>query len=282
MINTIRKEGFAQSGALLITKPNELKKEAPLMYDIFKQIGSNPELSGEELISGQSDRRYQQVGITGDRTVLPDIRTSPQPRGDEVRAPRGGQPQSERGGRDGTARGRMGEQEERQDGDDPRQPLGQLDLDLIPKQQEYLYQRSKGNVRGKFAITKEINPQNAEAQLPELNNLVNRHPDSLSSPAKWLAFERDLLGDNLTLRPPHGLIALYNDMDLWAETHGQLSDEQLKASKIGLNIAKEMGDLYASGDVDPAITGKLMLWGLMSRMLTASAQEAGFVDGRQM
>ena len=67
-------------------------------------------------------------------------------------------------------------------------------------------------------------------------------------------------------------------MDTWVATHSRLSDQQVQAAREGLETASEMGELYASGDATPDITGKLMLWGIMSRMLTASAQEAGFVD----
>ena len=86
---------------------------------------------------------------------------------------------------------------------------------FIKKGAEYLLQSSKGNTTGKPAVTKAINPGNAAKQTPALAELINRHDDPLSSPATWLRFERDLTGKNTTLRPPHGLITLYNDIDLW-------------------------------------------------------------------
>lgn len=159
------------------------------------------------------------------------------------------------------------------------------DLNFIKKGAEYLLQTSKGDVREKSAkgkpnsaITKVISPKNADAQLPLLKELVDRHPDALGSVDSWLAFERDLTGSNETLRPPHGLIALYNDIDLWAKTHSRLTKEQIEAADRGLQTAYKMGELYGSGNALPEHTSKLMLWGMLSRMLTASSQEAAFVD----
>ena len=149
---------------------------------------------------------------------------------------------------------------------------------FIKKGAEYLLQNSKGNTTGKPAVTKAINPGNAAKQTASLGELMDRHQDPLSSPATWLKFERDLTGKNSTLRPPHGLIDLYNDIDLWAQTHSRLTDQQIEAAREGLDTATEMGEVYAAGEATPDITAKLMLWGIMSRMLTASAQEAGFVD----
>jgi len=149
---------------------------------------------------------------------------------------------------------------------------------FIKKGAEYLLQNSRGKTTGKASVTKAINPKNAAKQIPALQALSDRHDDPLSSPAAWLRFERDLTGSNTTIRPPHGLISLYNDIDTWVATHSRLSDQQVQAAREGLETAREMGEVYASGEATPDITGKLMLWGIMSRMLTASAQEAGFVD----
>ena len=152
------------------------------------------------------------------------------------------------------------------------------DFQEIVAAKKYLYQKSKGKVRGKSAITKVIKPSNADKQLPALAALSSRHPNALDTPESWLEFERDLTGNNETLRPPHGLINLYNNMDEWAEVHGKLSKEQILAADSGLKTAQKLGKLYESGKVTPDVTAKLMFWGMMSRMLTASAQEAGFVD----
>ena len=155
------------------------------------------------------------------------------------------------------------------------------DPSFIKKGAEYLLQKSKGSVGAKQTLpVVKITPttKDPEVQIQRAVDVVAKHPDALSSPEAWLAFERDLTGKSETLAPPYGLIRLYNDMDSWVETHAKLTPEQLDAANRGLATAERMGALYASGDATPNATAKLLLWGLMSRRQTASGQEAGFVD----
>jgi len=155
------------------------------------------------------------------------------------------------------------------------------DMNFIKKGAEYLLQKSRGTVGEKntLPVTK-ITPatKDPEKQTQRSAEVVAKHPDALSSPAAWLAFERDLTGRSETLAPPYGLISLYNDMDSWVKTHAKLTPEQLSAANRGLATAKRMGELYNSGQATANATAKLLLWGLMSRRQTASGQEAGFVD----
>ncbi len=145
----------------------------------------------------------------------------------------------------------------------------------IPK--EYIVS-SRGQVSGKPALPKAINPKNGEDQAQKLTELAERHPDPLSSKAAWLKFERDLLGDNETPSAPTGLISLYNDMDSWVERHEQLTPEQLTAAGEGFELVEEMSQAYADGDATVDTTGKLMLWGILSRMLSAHPHESAFLD----
>jgi len=148
----------------------------------------------------------------------------------------------------------------------------------ITAEREYLFRRSSGNVRGRPALTRIIHPGNATAQLEALQELRDRHPDPLASQRDWLRFERDLSGSNQTLRPPYKLIEQTADIDEWATTHSALTEEQRAAADEGMAMAAELGDLYISGEAGPEATAKLLLWGSLSRMLTASSQEAAFVD----
>jgi len=145
----------------------------------------------------------------------------------------------------------------------------------IPR--EYIVS-SRGQVSGKPALPKAINPNNGEAQAQRLAELAERHPDPLSSKAAWLKFERDLLGDNETPSAPTGLIDLYNDMDSWVERHEQLTPEQLTAAGEGFELVEDMSRAYESGDATVDTTGKLMLWGMLSRMLSAHPHESAFLD----
>ena len=155
------------------------------------------------------------------------------------------------------------------------------DLSFIKKGSEYLLQKSSGPVGEKntLPVTK-ITPTTKDpaGEVKRMTDVVAQHPEALSSPEAWLAFERDLTGTNETLAPPYGLIRLYNDIDSWVSLHSSLTPEQLGAADRGLATTKRMKELYATGQATPNATAKLMLWGLLSRRHTASGQEAGFVD----
>ena len=164
------------------------------------------------------------------------------------------------------------------------QDLMDDDLDdpsFIKKGSEYLLQKSSGPVGEKKTLPViKITPttKDPSGEVKRMTDIVAKHPEALSSPEAWLAFERDLTGTNETLAPPYGLIRLYNDIDSWVSLHSNLTPEQLGAADRGLATTKRMKELYASGQATPNATAKLMLWGLLSRRHTASGQEAGFVD----
>jgi len=163
------------------------------------------------------------------------------------------------------------------------QDLMDGDLDdpsFIKKGAEYLLEKSEGEIPSKKLVpVKSLTAKtDAEKNLAMVDTIVSNHPNALDSPESWSAFERELTGSNTTIAPPYGLIKLVNNPKLWAKKHSTLTPQQLEAADRGLATAKRMGALYESGAADSEATGKLLLWGLMSRMLTASAQEAGFVD----
>ena len=154
------------------------------------------------------------------------------------------------------------------------------DLSFIKKGGEYLLEESKGELPDKKSVpVKNITAKTDSADhLSRVDSIVANHPNALASPEAWRAFERELTRSNTTIAPPYALIELFNNPDMWAKKHSSLTPQQLEAADRGLATAQRMGDLYQSGAADAEATGKLLLWGLMSRMLTASAQEAGFVD----
>lgn len=290
-IRVIEKEVFAQAGAVFIGSPDLLKDTSPEIYNVLRRIQAEPTKTAGQLINDEDQRATQEERESGSGDVPADFRSRSGNRVVQI-------PISGRGGQDSGGGGLRGQalrpvEGSPQDGD--RDTSGRTLRETpaldIREDQKYLYQKPRGNVRGKFAINKKITPANSDQQLQLLSELVARHPNVLDSAAKYTAFEKDLTGgalqiktadgttkENLVLRPPHYLIKLFNDMDLWVETHSKLRGEQLEAASAGLETAKKMGELYADGAATPASTAKLMLWGMLSRMLTASAQESAFVD----
>ena len=181
---------------------------------------------------------------------------------------------------------RIAKEESRQAEEEARldEEVSQLDIEddlsFIKKGAEYLLEKSEGEVPSKKLVpVKSLTAKtDAKKNLAMVDEIVSNHPNVLDSPEAWLAFERELTGSNTTIAPPYGLIKLVNNPKGWAKKHSTLTPQQIKAADRGLATAKRMGALYESGAADSEATGKLLLWGIMSRMLTTSAQEAGFVD----
>ena len=291
VLRTFEKEVFAQAGAVFIGNPQLLKAESPSAYNLFRAIQKQPKLTAGQLNYGQGTTISGEERESGSGAVSADFRSRTRNRSVQI-------PVSDRGGQDSGGRSVGGQglssvEGSPRDGDGDASGRGLRETPALDvrEDQKYLYQKPRGKVRGKFAINKKITPANSAQQLQLLSELVARHPNALDSAAKYTAFEKDLTGgalqvktadgttkETLVLRPPHYLIKLYNDMDLWVETHSKLRGEQLAAASAGLETAQKMGKLYADGDATPATTAKLMLWGMLSRMLTASAQESAFVD----
>ena len=291
VIRTFEKEVFAQAGAVFIGNPDLLKAEAPAAYNLFRAIQKQPQLSAGQLDYGQDTTISGQERESVSSTVQADFRSRASNRSVQIPVPSRGGQDSGGLGVGGQAISSVEGSPRDGDGDASGRGLRETPALDVREDQKYLYQKPRGKVRGKSAINKKITPANSAQQLQLLSELVARHPNVLDSAAKYTAFEKDLTGgslqvktadgnikETLVLRPPHYLIKLYNDMDLWVETHSKLRGDQLAAASAGLETAKQMGELYANGDATPATTAKLMLWGMLSRMLTASAQESAFVD----
>ena len=137
---------------------------------------------------------------------------------------------------------------------------------------------SRGKTTGKSSVMKVINPGNVEKQISALQALAEGNPDPLGSDASWLKFERQLLGVNQTPRPPYEMIRQSNDLESWATEFKKLTHHQREAAGEGFAMVDEMRNLYEDGQATVHTTGKLMLWGMMSRMLSAHPHESAFLD----
>ena len=138
---------------------------------------------------------------------------------------------------------------------------------------------SEGEVTGKPSVVKVITENNADEVIENLQGLLDRHPLALDSEEAWLAFERDLLGDNETFIPPGNLINLVNNLNSWVEEHTtKLNKKQLQDVSLGFRGVEEMRKIYADGTATPETTAKLIAWGILSRGVSAVNQESAFID----
>ena len=142
----------------------------------------------------------------------------------------------------------------------------------------YFITRTEGEVSGKSKLPKVLHDKNVEKQSELLDELAVNHPDPLNSVDDWYALEREILGDNETPAAPLDALDMASDVSVWADRHSKLTPEQLAAASQGFEIVEEFSELYASGGAAPLITGKLMLWGMLSRRMSTHPHESAFLD----
>ena len=134
-------------------------------------------------------------------------------------------------------------------------------------------------VQGSSLITKTTNATNAAKQSEALDALLVRHRTPLNSLEEWVAYGNDAFSNTRVPMPPWRTLAIVKEGSAAVERElGTLSDGMRRDAEAGLQTAKEFGELYASGQVDPIITLKAFYWSMLSRRITPYFQESAFLD----
>jgi hypothetical protein len=132
-------------------------------------------------------------------------------------------------------------------------------------------------------ITGTTNPNNAAAQIANLDQLLRDHPNTLASDNAWADYAADALGrsaDPSTGVPlaPYKAVLFANNPRLIADQIGRMTPGQLRMAEEGLSAAKEFEQAYKDGTATPVHTAKLILWGILSRGVSPFVQESMFLD----
>ena len=135
----------------------------------------------------------------------------------------------------------------------------------------------------KGGFVKEINNKNADGAYAALDNATARYPDAAASEESWAAYHADLLGKKAgqaikVPAAPHNLIRYANNPDDLVSVMSHITPDQIKMAGDGLADTTRYGEMYAAGEVSEMDTGRLFLWGILSRMKSAYPQEAAFLD----
>jgi hypothetical protein len=129
-------------------------------------------------------------------------------------------------------------------------------------------------------IIKKTNTKNATRQAKGLDDVISRHPEPFSSEEAFSNMWADALGDTDVPIPPYRFIQMANEGRLHDEML-DLTPDQLRMADDGLEFANDFASLYRAGgnaQADATTTAKLTLWGMLSRGVSPSVQEAGFLD----
>lgn len=122
-----------------------------------------------------------------------------------------------------------------------------------------------------------LTPANAEKVKPAMEQLAQDFPDPLASPETYAAMTAKMQNKAEVSMPPNWMIEHANNPEKWANWFNEITPDQIKAADEGLSVQKKFTDAYAAG-TGPELTGQLMLWTILSRMLSAFPHEGGYLE----
>jgi len=121
---------------------------------------------------------------------------------------------------------------------------------------------------------------NAERQLAGIGPLLEEFPDMATDPQQWAQGMSKAFGSKDVVAPPYRFMKAletgeYTDL-LKGLTEGQIAD-----ADAGFRAGKEFLDAYHTGKMRVEDTGKLFMWGIMSRGVNPFTHEGLFLDAFQ-
>ena len=126
-------------------------------------------------------------------------------------------------------------------------------------------------------IPRKMNPGNFQATTIKLDELAQQFPDPLASDETYATMVATMQNVGEVSAPPRWMVEHANNIEQWADWFKGLTPDQIKAADEGLAVQKNFTDAYAAG-AGPELTGQLMLWSILSRMLSAFPHEGGYID----
>jgi hypothetical protein len=126
------------------------------------------------------------------------------------------------------------------------------------------------------------NPKNAARQIDALDQLLADHPNTLASPDAFMDYLADAMGkankDGSVPLIPFRALEMAQNPQMIVEQIGGLTPGQRELAADGFSAAEQFREAYESGSAHADITGKLLLWGILSRGVSPYIQESMFLD----
>jgi hypothetical protein len=131
---------------------------------------------------------------------------------------------------------------------------------------------------GKGFLLNETKNANAEKQLSGIDPLFEKYTDIATDPVQWASAFSEATGKSNVLAPPYRFmkeLAPGGDYEnlLKTMTPGQISDRQK-----GFENGRSFLNAYGNGEMLVEDTGKLFMWGILSRGVDPFTHEGLFLD----
>ena len=127
-------------------------------------------------------------------------------------------------------------------------------------------------------VVQKFTPQNKQQVLQNIDEVKAKNSQALDSPRRWVTMEDKAFGGDFVPSPPLEAINYRQRPELLAEKLDKLTPELKAGVDEGFGYVKDIKNIYNSGLSDPSLTGRLMLWGILSRGAGPVQQESAFLD----
>ncbi len=127
-------------------------------------------------------------------------------------------------------------------------------------------------------VVQSFTPKNKDAVIANIDATIARHPDALTSEQSWKATEAEAFGGDYLPAPPSQAVKYNNDPSLLAAKLDRLTPELKATVDEGFGYVNQIKNLYNSQMATPEMTGRLFMWGILSRGAGPVQQEAAFID----
>lgn len=122
-----------------------------------------------------------------------------------------------------------------------------------------------------------LTPKNAEKVKPVMSAIAEEFPDPLSTPESYATMMAKVQNKAEVSMPPSWMIQNANNPEEWSDWFSKITPDQIKAADEGLAVQDKFKAAYAAG-AGEELTGQLMLWTILSRMLSAFPHEGGYLE----
>lgn len=137
------------------------------------------------------------------------------------------------------------------------------------------------NAAPTFKVVQSFTPNNKETTLSNIDAIENSYPDPLATSQRWMDAQAAGFGGEYLPAPPRQALVYRQDPARLAGMLDRLTPDLKASVDEGFGYVNSIKNIYNSRIAPPETTGRLFLWGILSRGAGPAQQEGAFLDVMQ-
>jgi len=129
-----------------------------------------------------------------------------------------------------------------------------------------------------FKVVQSFTPNNKAATLANIDAIESTFPDPLASTESWMGAQAASFGGEYLPAPPRQALIYRQNPAQLAGMLDKLTPDLKAAVDEGFGYVNSIKNIYNSRIAPPNTTGRLFLWGILSRGVGPAQQEGAFLD----